>query len=96
MLPFKLGFSVVLLVSGLASAAILAWNRPKPIKLDLDADYEPLEGGSDTTQRDPFDILEPEDTIDGHPIEPEKFWRSVRRTKSVLYGSVSVSFNSQN
>lgn len=96
MLPFKLGFSIVLLVSGLFSAALLAWNRPKPIKLDLDGDYEPLEGGSDTTQRDPFDILEPEDTIDGLPIEPERFWQSVRRMEFVLYGSVCFRFDSQN
>lgn len=85
MLPFKLEFSIVLFVSGLLSAAVLVWTRPKPIKLDLDSDYEPLEGDSDATQRDPFDILEPEDTVDGNPIQPEKFWSKIRTFKLALW-----------
>lgn len=85
MLPFKLAFSIILVSLGVVSAIIIVWTRPRPIKLDLNGEYEPLEGALDATTRDPFDILQPEDTIDGHPIESEKFWRHVRSVKFALY-----------
>ena len=85
MLPFKLGFSVVLLVVGLLSAAILCYTWPRQIKLDRDGDHEPLEGGFDVKLRDPFDILRPGDTIDGYPIAQDDFWKKMRIIKFFMY-----------
>ena len=81
MLPFKLGFSVVLLVTVVFSAVILYFTRPRQVKLDLDGGNEPLGAGSDGARRDPFDILRPDDTVDGYPILPERFWKQMQLIK---------------
>lgn len=81
MLPFKLGSSIVLVVTGVFSAAILYYTQPRQVKLE----YEPVENGSDDAPRDPFDILEPEDTVDGYPIAPAEFWKQMRLIKFFMY-----------
>ncbi|KAF8324040.1 ATP-binding cassette transporter [Clavulina sp. PMI_390] len=90
MLPFKWELSVVLLVVGLISAVVLVLARPTSVKLNLDSDYEPLGGASDDVQHDPFDVLQPEDAIDGYPIQPEKFWKTSRTVKLVLSVSLTL------
>lgn len=86
MLPLQLPFSVALVVVALISAVALWFSKPRSVKLDTDGEYEPLAGAEEeTTHRDAFDILEPEDTIDGHPIAPARFWKQMQLVKFALY-----------
>jgi len=45
---------------------------------------EPLNGTSDKTEEDPFDIVNPVVCDDGTPVEPEKFWASMWKRKVAL------------
>lgn len=86
MLPLQLPFSIALVVVAIISAVTFWFNQPRSIKLDTDGEYEPLAGASDeTTHHDAFDILEPEDTIDGHPIAANRFWKQMQLVKFALY-----------
>lgn len=93
MLPFKLAFSIVLLVIGLLSVGILYYTQPRRIKLDSNGEYEPLRCGSDGVRPDPFDITGPEDAVDGYPVEPQKFWKRMRLVKSFVYAPHSVTLS---
>jgi hypothetical protein len=82
MRPFALGGSVVLLISCLVSAAVAFITLPRNVKLESGNDYEPLAGAEQPT--DPFDIVKPEDLIDGYAISPERFWERMRIIKAIL------------
>lgn len=80
---FELAFSILSVIAAVCSALRYVAIRPKSIALDLSEDYEPLEGGDDS-RRDPFDILQYEDTIDGIPVGAEAFWKRMRMVKLLV------------
>lgn len=84
MRPYELQFSIALGIAALTSAIIFAALRPKRIKFDLCGEYEPLQGDYQKEATDCFDIVRPEDLIDGYPIDPEVFWKQMRVRKLFL------------
>lgn len=73
MLPFQLEASALLASGAAASAIALIWNgmgQKNKIQLPVNAEESFL--------RDPFDIVTPEDVVDGSPIGEEQFWARVR------------------
>jgi hypothetical protein len=43
-----------------------------------------------TGVRDPFDIIKPEDVVDGEPVNEREFWRNVRETEFLLFFHFSI------
>lgn len=84
MLPLELPFSAALVAVGGVSAVTLWFTKPGPLKLQTEGEYEPLAGAPEATRRDAFDILEPEDTIDGHPIASTRFWKQMQLVRFTL------------
>jgi len=72
---YQLEIGVTVLVGAVASAATFALYNTKTGKISLreDDDEQPELAG----EKDPFDVTEPEDTIDGTPIDEERFWKLV-------------------
>lgn len=73
MSQYQLHFAVTLTLSAIGSAAtfyLVNRNQNGKIKLTDDTAAGP----------DPFDITQPDDFVDGFPIEETEFWAQVRCT----------------
>lgn len=72
---YQLEASSSLVAVGLCSLAYFAYssraNKPK-IQLPIYDDDDEL------GRHDPFDVVKPEDVIDGNPIDADAFWGEVR------------------
>ena len=69
---FQLLVAILLAVSAVCSLVVFYLTQPKRGQIKLhDGGYE------GEIQSDPFDITEPEDTIDGHPLDEQGFWFKV-------------------
>ena len=79
MLTYLLPFSITTVVCIALSAALLIWQFHGQPNDKLPAAYSPITENEDQLEgvKDPFDIIEPEDTIDGHPLDEDKFWAKV-------------------
>lgn len=75
---FQLEVAIILAVSAACSLVIFYLTREKggQIKLPI---HGPLQGDAeyDETKPDPFNVTQPEDLIDGDPIDANKFWAKV-------------------
>ena len=76
---YLLPFSITTAVCVALSAALLAWQFHRQPTDKLPAAYSPITDDEDQLEgvKDPFDIVEPEDTIDGHPLDEDEFWAKV-------------------
>ncbi|KZP24950.1 multidrug resistance-associated ABC transporter [Athelia psychrophila] len=83
MAQYQLEVGVLLFAGALVSALIRFLTRPKHGAIKLTAD--------DEHKHDPFDILTPEDLIDGHPIDEEKFWAKARLWKLALSAALAFA-----
>ncbi|KAH6918109.1 ATP-binding cassette transporter [Coprinopsis sp. MPI-PUGE-AT-0042] len=86
MLPYQLEVSTLLASGAAASATALVWNtvqQNNKIQLPVNAD--------DSFTRDPFDIVTPEDVVDGFPIDEEQFWARIRRRKGAMVILLALS-----
>lgn len=68
---FQLQVSIFLFAGAACSAAVFFITRPKTGKIAL-----PLH--AEQRLHDPFDVTQPDDVVDGEPIDPEGFWARVR------------------
>ena len=41
--------------------------------------------GEEGLLRDPFDVTEPEDLVDGQPVDEERFWNRVRSLPHTVF-----------
>jgi hypothetical protein len=71
---FQLEVATALAVGALCSLSIFYLSRPKEGKITLPthSDYE------EVITEDPFDVITPEDVLEGYPIDERKFWDQVR------------------
>ncbi|KAF8649184.1 hypothetical protein AX16_005982 [Volvariella volvacea WC 439] len=78
----QLEVAVALAVSAAGSSLVFFLSREKEGKIQLPI----VQDGTESLlhEHDPFDVTRPEDTIDGYPIEPEKFWQKMRLRKMFL------------
>ncbi len=76
---YLLPFSITTAVCVALSAALQIWQFHRRPNDKLPAAYSPITENEDQLEgvKDPFDIVEPEDTIDGHPLDEDKFWAKV-------------------
>lgn len=76
---YLLRLSITTAVSVGLSAALRAWSLIQPPKDGLPTAYSPITENEDQLEgvKDPFDIVEPEDTIDGDPLDEVEFWAKV-------------------
>ncbi|KAG8745725.1 hypothetical protein FRC10_007205 [Ceratobasidium sp. 414] len=86
---YSLIASVTLDVFALSSIIIFIFSRPKPITLPT-VDRGELEGFASDHRQDPFDVVECEDIIDGHPLDEDTFWTQVKTQKLVQTMSVAL------
>ncbi|KAF7972890.1 hypothetical protein HWV62_16688 [Athelia sp. TMB] len=88
MVQYQLEVGILLALTALGSAIIFVLSRGKnsegAIKL-------PAESDSLEQEHDPFDIATPEDLVDGHPIEEERFWRKARLWKLALSTTIALA-----
>ncbi|KII87771.1 hypothetical protein PLICRDRAFT_92667 [Plicaturopsis crispa FD-325 SS-3] len=77
---FQLEVAIALVVCAGISLLLFVLTNAKEgdIKLPVHAN------GEESLAKDPFDVTKPEDTIDGYPIDAEKFWIKMRFTKIIL------------
>ncbi|KAJ7122930.1 multidrug resistance-associated ABC transporter [Mycena epipterygia] len=81
MLVYQLEISIALAIVAGGSFALLAKHHHQPQgKIHLPVHSE-LHSHHD---RDPFDVTEPEDLVDGYPIEGSKFWTRMKYRKIFL------------
>ncbi|GJE85243.1 multidrug resistance-associated ABC transporter [Phanerochaete sordida] len=78
MAQFQLPVVIALGASALFSAAAFALSKPDEGKVQLP------EIVRDATREDPFDVTQPEDLVDGEPLEEERFWSRMRLRKVLL------------
>ena len=77
---FQLHVAIALVVAALCSSFIFYLSRPKEGKITL-----PTRSSSDeATERDPFDVVTPEDISEGYPIDEHTFWDKVRSAFLIL------------
>lgn len=74
-----------------SSAIIFLFSRPKRLELPTSGAYEQNEHMAGEEHKDPFDIADREDVIDGYPIEEEKFWSQVKAMKLGQIVATSVA-----
>lgn len=76
---YLLPFSITTAVSVGFSAALRAWLFIRRPKDRLPTAYSPITENEDQLEgvKDPFDIVEPEDTVDGDPLDENEFWAKV-------------------
>ena len=68
---FQLPIAIALATSAVASLITFYFTRSKDGKIQLPA------MANEQSERDIFDVLRPEDLIDGYPIDEESFWTRV-------------------
>lgn len=68
---FQLPIAIALATIAVASLITLYFTRSKDGKIQLPA------MANEQSERDIFDVLRPEDLIDGYPIDEERFWTRV-------------------
>ena len=68
--PFQLPIAGLLAFSAVASLIVFFCTRSTEGKIQLST--------NEPAFHDPFDVVTPEDIVDGDPIDEEKFWRKVR------------------
>lgn len=76
---YLLPFSITTTVCAALSAALLTWLFHRQPKDELPTAYSPITENEDQLEgvKDPFDIVEPEDTTDGDPLDENEFWAKV-------------------
>jgi len=76
---YLLPFSITTVVCAGLSAALRAWWAIRRPKDKLPTAYSPITENEDQLEgvKDPFDIIEPEDIIDGDPLDEDEFWAKV-------------------
>ena len=76
---YLLPFSITTAVCVVLSAALLTWLSHRLPKDRLPTAYSPITEDEDRLEgvKDPFDIIEPEDTLDGDPLDEDEFWAKV-------------------
>ncbi|KAG9126425.1 hypothetical protein FRC07_003485 [Ceratobasidium sp. 392] len=88
---YLLPASITLGISALVSIIALIFSRPKPIALPTTDSREELEGFASEQQKDPFDVVEREDVIDGHLLNEDVFWNHVKTQKLIQAIAVALS-----
>ncbi|KAH7344787.1 multidrug resistance-associated ABC transporter [Rhizoctonia solani] len=86
---YPLAASIAADVCVLSSALVFLFSRPKRLELPTNGGHEPGERLEGDDHKDPFDIASREDTIDGYPLNEEKFWSQAKAMK--LGQTVAVS-----
>lgn len=83
--PFQLAIGATLFACGLLSLTVVLLNARSPegkIQLPIHNDDESedgvLDGNGEAESEDPFNIIKPEDVLDGYPIDEDEFWIKVR------------------
>jgi hypothetical protein len=76
---YLLPFSITTAVCVVLSAALVTWLFYRRPKDNLPTAYSPITENEDQLEgvKDPFDIVEPEDTTDGDPLDEDEFWAKV-------------------
>lgn len=74
--PFQLEVAIALGVCAAASLAAFLVFAPAEGKIQL-----PVHGNGEGDGPDPFDVAQPEDFVDGAPIDEDDFWKRVRRER---------------
>ncbi|KAJ7666515.1 P-loop containing nucleoside triphosphate hydrolase protein [Mycena rosella] len=80
MLVYQLQISLALILAAVGSLAFLALSGPAQAKIQLplhDDFYVP-------DHHDAFDVTQPEDLVDGYPMEEGQFWARMKRRKNYL------------
>ncbi|QRW05470.1 ABC transporter [Ceratobasidium sp. AG-Ba] len=83
--------SATLVALALSSTITLTFSRPKSVALPTIDSREELEGIVEEHRKDPFDIVEREDVIDGHLLNEEQFWTQVKTQKLVQITAVALA-----
>ncbi|CAE6493905.1 unnamed protein product [Rhizoctonia solani] len=78
---YPLAASIAADVCVLSSALVFLFSQPKRLELPTNEAHEPSERLEGNDHKDPFDIAGREDTIDGYPIDEEKFWSQAKAMK---------------
>lgn len=105
MFPFQIHFSAGLLGAAAFSLAVIAPSHVKtkrdvalPISRydsEFDGENDLLSANDENElagEKDPFDIVSPEDVIDGETLDEDAFWRKVRVTKLILLAVLCMLF----
>jgi hypothetical protein len=74
---YLLAASTALDIFAISSAIVFVFSRQPRIELPTVDSHEELQGFENEVRKDPFDIVESEDVIDGHLLDEEKFWTKV-------------------
>ena len=68
---FQLPIAIALVTSVVTSLITFYFTRSKDGKIQLPATV------NEQSERDVFDVLRPEDLMDGYPVDEESFWTRV-------------------
>jgi C4-dicarboxylate transporter len=71
MLRFQLPISIALVTIVVISLLTFYFTRTKDGKIQLTKE------ANEQNERDIFDVIRPEDVIDGYPVDEESFWTRV-------------------
>lgn len=74
---FQFEVAVALAICAIGSLGAFIAQREKPGKIRLPVTHD----SSLEYELDPFEVTTPEDIIDGYPIEPDAFWKTIRLRK---------------
>jgi hypothetical protein len=84
MRPFQLTVAVLLTIGALCSIAVLCFRRSSANegKIHLSLDHSDIVSDAECDIQednfpDPFDVVKPEDIIDGYPVDEAEFWAKV-------------------
>lgn len=74
---FQLEVAILLAATAACSLFLFYLRRSKDGQIKLPVHAEDDGGYQPAPAVDPFDVLKPEDLVDGSPIDEEKFWATV-------------------
>lgn len=89
MLNFQLPIAGILATTAGVSLVLLYFSRPNVGNSTIQLPTHL--GRDDSLFRDPFDVAQPEDMIDGYPINEGIFWDNVCIESPSPFSSLSVS-----
>jgi hypothetical protein len=84
MRPFQLPVAILLAIGALCSMVVLCLRRSSANegKIRLSLDHLDIDSDAECDIQednfpDPFDVVKPEDIIDGYPVDEAEFWEKV-------------------
>lgn len=93
--PFQLAIGITLFACTLLSLTVVLLNKRSPdgkIQLPIhdhdDSEDAVLDGNGEAESEDPFNIIKPEDMLDGYPIGEDAFWAKVRDYHWIIYALI--------